>query len=507
MVPICALAIVPGFAPAPPTPRAVLAEARAVAARLTTRKERSVAFLAIARAQNGLGDRADALVALRTGWTAYEKGSDKGLSEGDAWDSQTLFDVGDFSMLPIDYAYEFVVVGDLTAARNAALSVGTSGLADSYRGDLHDRLRKKYPEIADAVTLTDAQLASQKARKAELLARLDAIRAEPNPAKRSFGLYGAADELTRAGGTAEALPLFREAATVSQGIEDSGWRATDQAQIARWMWQLGAKDEARKLLAQAEKALSAVEEGEKRKSARFSIEQTKEAMGLPNDKMGVYRDTKPTAGPAFGPGGGSKGAMSTDASDPRSPWELLSKAEDQRAKGDIAGARRTLRAIRARPGAEGPWRQSVGELQMKLGDKEAARANLGEASRTLLASLKPNPFVDTELLGSLEGLAASQIASGDRAAARATLTGGFKRLIGTERWATVPHYGDGKGRMVRHDRQSPVQHAGAMVLARLGFFADAVAFARTIPSPAHRAIALAGVVRETNSIGSLGKLN
>ncbi len=503
MVPIYALAIALGLAPAPPTPRAVLAEARAVAARLTTRTERSVAFLAIARAQNSFGDRANALASLRTGWTAYEKGSDKGLSEGDAWDSQTLFDVGDFSMLPIDYAYEFVVVGDLAAARKSALSVGTSDLADSYRGGLRDQLRKKYPEVADTVTLTDAQLARQEARMTEIRASLSAIRLEPDLPQRSFRLFEAAGALPRV----EALPLLREAATVAQGIEEPAWKAQAHAQIADRMWRLGVKDEARRLLTLAERALALVEEGsDKRKVALYAVEQTKETMGLPNDKVGVYRDTKPAAGPAFGPGGGSKAAMSTDA-DARSPWQLLSKAEEQRAKGDIAGARRTLRAIRARSDTMGPWRQSVGELQTKLGDREAARANLAEASRTLLASLKPNPFVDSELLKSLEGLAASQIANGDRAAARATLTGGFKRLAGTQRWATVPHYGDGKTHMVRHDRQSPVQHAGAMALARLGFYTDAVTLARTIPSPAHRAIALAGVVRETTSTGSPEKSN
>jgi hypothetical protein len=497
MSPAFALAIVLGVGPAPLTPRAVLGEALGVAARLTTRTERSVAYLVIGRAQNGLGDRGEALASLRTGWTAFEKGSDKGLSAGDAFDVHSLIDGSDVSMLPIDYAYEFVVAGDLTAARRAALSVGASDLADSYRGGLRDRLRKKYPEAADAVTLTEAQIARQEARRAEIRASLGAIRVEPDLAMRAYRLYEAAGQLPRG----EAVPLLREAATVAQGIEEPAWRAQAMAQVGGRLWQLDVKDEARRLLALAEKALTAVpEESDKRKGARYAVEQTKETMGLPNDKLGVYRDDRPASDSTGGskPGGG----ISMRTPDSRSPWELLSKAEEQRAKGDVAGARRTLRSIRARPGAEGPWRQSVGELQTKLGDREAARGNLAEASRSLLASFKADSPADSETLKGLEVLGAAQIANGDRAAARTTLVQGFKRLAGTKRWAMMPTYGNGPDRMVRHDRQSPVLHAGAMALARLGFFADAVGMARTIPSPAHRAVALAGVVVETSSARS-----
>jgi len=492
MSPSFALAIVLGFGPAPLTPRAVLGEARGVAAGLSTRTERSVAYLVIGRAQNGLGDRGEALASLRTGWTAFEKGSDKGLSEGDAFDLHFLIDGGDFSTLPIEYAYEFVVAGDLRAARRAALSVGASDLADSYRGELRDRLRKKYPEVADAVTLTEVQRARDEAWRARVRASLDAIRLEPDLSKRASQLWEAADHLARG----EALPLLREAATVAQGIEEPAWRAQIQALISDRLWRLGVKDEARALLTLAEKALAAVtEEGDKRKGAQYAVEQTKEIMGLPNDKMSVYRETRPAEGTPLG-------AKPAESSDPRSPWELLSKAEDQRAKGDVAGARRTLRSIRARPGAIGPWRQSVGELQTKLGDREGARASLAEASRSLLGSFKSSPSVDSETMKGLEGLAAAQIANGDRAAARTTLIQGFKRLAGTKRWVMMPTYGNGPDRMVRHDRQSPILHAGAMALARLGFFADAVGMARTIPSPAHRAVALAGAVWETSSKGS-----
>lgn len=493
---ILVFALILGFAPAPPTPREALAESRAVAARLTTRTERTVAFLAIARAQDRLGERANALKSLQTGWEAYEKGSDKGMSEGDVTDSHTLFDTGDFSMLPIHYAYEFVVAGDPTAARRAALSLGLSDLADAYRQGLHDQLRKKYPEVADAVTLTDAQLTRQKARKAELLASLAAIRAEPDFGKRSFELYEIADELTRAGGTAEALPLFREAATASQGIEEPGWRAADQAQIADRLWLLGAKGEARTLLAQAEKALPEVEEGEKRNRARFFVEQTKETMGLPNDKMGALRGTGPV--PAVAPSGEAPG-ISPGGPKSISSWQLLAKAEEQRAKGDLAGAQRTLRTIRARADGDGPLHQSIGELQARLGDRAAARANLAIAGRVLMGSLQASPVSDNGSVQALENLAALQIANSDRSAALATLSQGLKRLIGTERWATVTHFVNGKTRLVKHDRRSPMQHAGAMALARTGFFAQAVAMARTIQSPGHRAITLANIVSETVS--------
>lgn len=480
--------VVLAFAQRSTAPAAVLAEARKAAGSLTTRTERSVAFLAIAQAQNGLQDRKGALQSLRIGWTAYEKGSDKGLSEGDRFDSHTLFDHGDFSMLPVEYAYEFVVAGDQGAARRAAMSLGMSDLADSYRQGLRDRLRVKYPQAVETVTLTAEQQARRAARKKRIVDSLSDLRAEADPSKRSYGLYEAAGELERLGDAGQALALLREAAEASDEIAKIEWRTTNDAQIADALWRLGAKAEAKVVLARSEKSLAGIPNEGERQKARFFVEQAKRSMGLPNhfDSPSVDRSGAPIA---MVPGPGLKPSEN-------SAYNLLSEAERQIALGDLAAAKKTLRRIKVAPGGDSWIWVLLGELQAKVGDREMARINLSQGSRWRLSQIQPQAFLDRESLNGLVRIAEAQTAGGDRSGALATLSQGVKRMAGPIRWVTMPHMGDGGGQMVRHDRLSPVLHAGAIALAKSGFYVKAVEMARTIPGAAHRAIALAGAVRD-----------
>lgn len=475
-------------------PQAVLAEARKIAGGLSTRTERSVAFLVLAQAQAKTGDRKGAAGSLRLGWTAYEKGSDKGLSAGDQFDWPTLFDEGDLSTLPVEYAFQFVVAGDTGAARRAAMSLGASSLADSYRQGLGQRLRGSYPAAIETVTLTTAQQGRRAARRRQILEGIQEVRKEKDAAKYSFGLYEASGELERMNDRPIALQLMREAAEISQRIENPEWRVINDAQIAEGLWRLDAKVEAKTLLAQAEKGLVDLAAGEEQRRARFTIEQTKRSMGMPNELEAVISESEPK------PAAPDTGAPPSE--NPNSVYTLLTEADRLRSKGDVAAAKRTLRRIKVGP-RDDPWVHVLaGEMQTELGDREAARANLTLGSRRNLARLQPQPYLDREAMHNLERIAAAQNAVGDKVGAQTTLTEGIRRMAGTKRWITLPHMGEGGGRPVRHDRQSPLLHAGAVALARAGFYTRAVETARTIPSPVHRAITLAVTVRDGFPPGS-----
>ena len=478
-----------------PTPKQVLGEVQTLIRKLSTRIERTVALFTLGQAQNRIGDHAAAEKSLLLGWTVFTKRPLKGVPDLDVFSIQPLFDTGDLALLPENFAFEFVAAGDPANARKAALALGNSPFGDSYREDLRQKLRVKYPAVADEVTFTDAQLASRLARKQELMASLPNLRATKDIAERVAVLAQVADDLTRAGGDAEALALCRETASLAEQIPDVAWRTIQEAQLAFQLWSLGAKEDANRLISAAAYDLPAVTDAGERTKARFSIEQSKRAMGMPNDFDKVLAEIS-----------GGKPPEEKRASEPPPLQEgqnpvgaaaLVGRAEWLRAKGDLGAAKKTLARVKPASGDDGWWLVLAGKAQTELGDVAAGRKNLREGSRRFVSGLHSFPHVDPELMMRVNMLAEWQKANGDKYGVLKTLTDATARLSAGERWIKMDRLSPDGNSVTKLDRKSPILHVGAEDLARAGWYAPAIEMARTIPDPAHRAIALSGIVRDT----------
>lgn len=479
-----------------PPPKALLSEVQRLIGKIPSRTEKTIVLLAYAQAQERVGDRAGALKSLRLGWSIHQAGPIQPHAKREVIDPQTLFEFGDLATLPTSYAFEFVVAGDLADARSAAMSIGDSPLADVFRDDLGHKLQVKYPQAVAFVTLTDRQKEDRIARKQKILVGLAAIRAEADLSKRTWDLRNAADQLTRLDGLAEALPLLREAAAASDQLTDPKWRAIYDTEIADVDLSAGAKSAAKDLVAKAEIAARLVADRKQQLEARFYIEQTKRSMGVPNefDKIMRERDSsaspKPVVAPAVTPlnGGSSQ------------PYDLLAAAGRLIASGDIVAAKKALHKVKDPADGDGSWLVYAAEKQIQLGDRESARQNLALAAKRFIAKLRPQPYVDHEGISLLRKIAEDQKAAGDKPAALKTLLDGFHRLAGDQRWVKLAQLSMGTDAggtsTITRDRQSPVLHAGALALANGGFYSEAVTMARTIQDPAHRAVAIAGVIRD-----------
>lgn len=494
---IVALALPSMALAAPPTSEAVLNEAQALIGKLTTRTERSAALFTLAQAQNRLGDRAGADRSLHLGWKAFETGTDQGLSEGDALDSFRLLDIGDFDLLPINYAYEFVVAGDIVSAKRAAMFPGETDLADAYRRGLADRLRQHYPDAVEEVAFTEAQRQRRAAQRKLLLASVAGVRAQADVTLRVEKLYEIADDLSRTNGRTEALSLFREAAAFAPQILDTKWRAIFEAQIADRLWRLDAKADAQALIVKADKEARGIPDEGKRLDARASVEQAKQTLGLPNDAGAVQHAIDVRNGTVPLPGGQAPmPGIHSPAADPNSNSALVMTAQELHAKGSDEEARRILRRLKPQQDDTDGWLVLAGEMQTQLGDKSAAQQNLREGSLRFVARLQPTQNSPVEMMAYLERIAKAQVTAGDPLGASKTLRQGVARLAQGIRWVKIMHLGTGGEHLIRHDRQSALLHQGAEALSRVGDYVVAIEMAHQIQSTAHRAIALAGIVRD-----------
>jgi len=245
------------------------------------------------------------------------------------------------------------------------------------------------------------------------------------------------------------------------------------------------------LLNLAVKDVASVTEPSLRLDARFAIAQTQRTMGLPNDLAEVNRQRDAQVGVLPTPPRATGPTVSASSS----AMELVGAADGLRNQGDLAGAKKLLRRVKPGSDPSGTWIILAGQIQAELGDREPAQANLAAGSRIFLARLQPIIAGPGEEMMQLNSLANAQILANDRSGARQTLITAIRKLAGPDRYVKVAQMGDRTG-SVMHDRQSPTLHAGVVLLAKAGFTSDAIAMARSIPAPAHRAIALAAVVRD-----------
>ena len=486
----------------PPDFTAALNQANLVAAKLTSRTERAIAFLVLAQAQDAVGDKPGALKSLNLGWDAYERGTDAAVSEGDQFDFQSLVDSGDISTLPVEYAVKYVEVGSMAGAKRAAHPLGSSPLAKVYLQDIGERIKARFPESVEMLAFTEEDQVKRAARKAALLASLDKVRAEPDITKRSFQLTQISEELTRTNGRAEALPILREGIDFAPKIEKPIWRVTFVAQCALSLWYQGAKDDAKALIVsigELDKSLSGDPVQVLR--AHYAVEQSKGVMGLPNTLAQVIKDIDAQSGVIA-----VKTETPPQTPDKNDPYFIISEATRLHEKGDDAGAKVLLKKLKL--GQKEPMVNNggfyviAGDLQIQMNDMESARRNLAEGSRQLIASLKPRDFHPSEDESYLERIAQFQLKSGAKAQASKTLLDGIAKLSAGPTTKKIMHMGDKPDHWVLHDRKSPILHWGAEALARVGDYPDALAMAKSIEHPAHRAIALAGIVRDSMNLAS-----
>jgi len=477
-------------------PTEVLRQAKQTVLKLTTRTEMSAAYLALAQAQNKLGDKTAALASLNSGWKAYRTGSDKGLSEGDAFDSFTLYDDGDAATLPIAYGVEFLVSGSLEKAKAAADELGDTPLGKTFRHDLGLRIRKRFPEAFETLAFTDSEREARSKRKQLLIESIDKVKAEPDVTKRAFELSEIANELERTNGRKEAIGIMRQSIALAPQISDEFMRVNFMAQAANSLWYFGLQSEAKALLAEAVKLDQAlVGDSKEVLQAHFSVEQTKQILGLPHKLEKVIQAMNKQIG-VIQEGTSAPNVPSEDLGD--NPLKAVVEAEKMMANGDIKGARALLRKAKIQRDENGWWHVLTAELQIKLNDKVGALDNLREGARLFVASLQPAQSFPSEELGQLRQIGNAFLAAGDRKAASKSLTAGILRLTAGAVTRKMAHSGDGGNRMVVHDRKSATLHHGAIMLAKVGAFIEATAMARSIPGTVHRAIALAGIVRESN---------
>lgn len=474
-------------------------QASLIAAKLTTRTERSIAYLCVAQGYNRLGRSKEAMAALDQGWNAWKTGSDKGLSEGDAFDSFTLFDESDSSMLPVNYAAEFLYSGSLAKAEKAADALGDSPLAKSYRHGLGMKIRDRFPEAFELLAFTKTDREARIKRKNSLVSRTEKIKEVAEPSERAYLYFEFANELMNLGGKSEALDTLKQAEELIPQVEDLFLRVPLIAQIADSYRNLGMRPKGLELLQEAIE-LDKTITGDPTKVLRthFSVEQTKRSFGLPHsfdkviDEMNKLNGVIPReqAPNAPNPGGG------------QALYMVIAEAQRLFDSGDKKGASVILRKITPasmkQEDTNGWWHVLAGELQTAVGDKSPAAGNLAEGSRRFVSQLRSADGLPTEELNQLERIAVGQRRLGNKEEAAKTLKLGVQKLVAGPEVKKMMHMGDGGNHMVSHDRVSPILHKGAISLSKIGDFTGAGLMARSIKNNAHRAVTLAGIVRDEN---------
>jgi hypothetical protein len=260
------------------------------------------------------------------------------------------------------------------------------------------------------------------------------------------------------------------------------------------MWQMGAKADAKILIAHAS-SMAATAKGDKEKllRAKFAVEQSKRSMDLPNNLDDVIQQMNGLTGviPAPKPKNAPDGSI----------YSILSEATVLHENGKDAQARKVLDQLKVATKSpilkDGWWRILLAELQLDMGDRALAKANLVLGGKQFVSILTVAKSMPTESLTKLDRIAQDMVKAWDRVGAVKLLQDGVLRLSAGPTLTKTMHFGDGGDHWVIHDRRSPILHWGAEAIARAGNFETAVTMANSVPHPAHRAITLAGVVRDS----------
>ena len=484
-----------------------LLQANQVAAKLNFRIEKTVAYLTIAQAENKLGHKTAALKALDLGWQAYTKGTDKGMSEGDRTDIQFLFNEGDSATLPEPFAVQYLEAGNKAKALEVADSFPDTPLGRAFRHGIGEKIQSRFPNDFYEFAYSPAERQRLLVKKLDWLAKVPKAKEEPNIGQRAYMLWDIANQITVYDGNKEAIEILQDAIVLAPKIEPVAIRVIFLSQAATTLNNAGAKAEAKSVMEEAIKLDVSLSndansgDSKEVQQARLMLEQNKRSLGMPNDLDKMLKDIEKanSSAPTTPDNGGQP--TKVEPTDLSNPFQLLVKAEALVATKDIQGARVLLGKVGRITATEmdktGSWLLNAAELQIRIGDKEAAKLNLTKASRMLVASFGTQWSRGEDML-TIETIARYQIQVGDKLGAVKTVNTAIQKMTAGPDTQKMMHMGDGGNHMVVHDRRSSTLHKGSILLARLGDFDSALAMARSIPSPAHRAIALAGIVRDFN---------
>ena len=482
---------------APPTREAILAEAKTWTERLTDPTEKCIALLTLGQAQTKMGDNAAARRTLAQGWEMYPKMPEfppPNVHVGELLD-------GDDSLanLPPLFIRAFVAAGDEDSARR----IVDAGAI--YRQGLYGMLLPEFPEFARSIRWSEQEKRARIKLKDDLLSQRDAARAEFDGINRASRLTGLASQLLYLGYTEDALPLLRESVPAAAEVKDAEQRAYFQAGIASGLWEAGALEEAKTINQEADKAARSVTDIDKRLQARLGVETVKKKMKLPNEAAAVEQAIRvrlnqytPDLGMSSSRNRGANGVVEM-------PLRALINAASKRLDaGDNVGACALLHRIKIIPQQNidserydwGEWFRAA-KLMIQAGDSAGARQLLSAANRRIIAGLQPVTDSPTGM-ATLEELTRFQIEAGDKPGAQKSARDGIAALTKNPASLQVTYKAaDAKGReyLVHEDLLAPVLHRGAQLQERAGDWVGAAQTARRISYPAHRAIALAALVR------------
>ncbi len=468
-----------------------LAEAKAIAQKLLPGHGRVAAYLTIGQSENKLGDKAAALKDLRVGWADIEK-----VRTGGGIDEYTLLDEGDFATIPVAFGIEFMRAGSLEDAKKAADSFGDSPLGKSFRHELGLQIRKDFPEAFEILAFTDAERKARTDRRDKIVASLPKIEEEPKPEVRGERYAMAAQDLMGLGANKEASSALEKAVELMEKLESVQLRTALLAQSAFLFKNMDRRDRGLAVLNKSitlDKTLTG--DSIEVLRAHMMVEQSKREFGMPNklgevlQRMNAVSGAQTSAPAAPDPAGLTTG------------YAELAEADNRLAAGDKAGAIKVLKSTNAKltlkVDPNGWIAVLVGEKLLTLGDKTSAQIVLLSGSRRYLASLYPSNDVASQEMESLTRIGRALAATGSPEMGAAVIESGVAVLTKGPTIIEIPTLGEGSGKPFRRDRKSPNLHRGAIALARLGLFVKARAMARSIPNDAHRAVALAGIVRDT----------